>query len=71
MQNNTVEDIAWRNERLERLKQYTAESEILEKVDMVVFNQDDSEEIIDEEDTNIIYLCGEKFILNSGILRKH
>lgn len=66
-----VEDIAWHMERLERLKQYTANPEILSNVDVVAFDQDDLEGIIEEEDTDVIYLCGAKFILNSGLLRKH
>ncbi len=65
-----AEDIVWRKERLERLKQYTADPEILDKVDFVAFDQDDLEDIAREEDTNVVYLCGSKFRFPSGILRK-
>jgi len=65
-----AEDIVWRKERLERLKQYTADPEILDKVDFVAFDQYDLEDIAREEDTNVVYLCGAKFRFPSGILRK-
>ena len=65
-----AEIIAWRKERLERLKQYTAESQILEQVDMVAFDQDDLEDIIREEDVNTIYLCGNDFVIPSGMINK-
>ena len=65
-----AETIAWRKERLERLKQYTAESQILEQVDMVAFDQDDLEDIIREEDVNTIYLCGNDFVIPSGMINK-
>lgn len=64
------EAIAWRNERLEQLKQYTADPEILRQVDVVAFNQDDLEEILHEEDTNVVYLCQNSFTFPSGMLRK-
>lgn len=62
-----TETILWRNGRLERLKQFTADPEILNRVDMVAFDQDDLEDIIREEDTDIIYLCQNKFTYPSGI----
>lgn len=65
-----TETIIWRKERLDRLKQFTADTEILNRVDMVAFDQDDLEDIIREEDTDIIYLCQNKFTFPSGILRK-
>ena len=46
------ETIAWRKERLEKLKQFTADSSILQHVDWVAFDQDDLEEIL-----NISYCC--------------
>lgn len=64
------ETIAWRKERLEKLKQFTADSSILQHVDWVAFDQDDLEEIIHEEDTNTVYLCQNSFVFPSGILRK-
>lgn len=65
-----TETIIWRKERLDRLKQFTADTKILNRVDMVAFDQDDLEDIIREEDTDIIYLCQNKFTFPSGILRK-
>ena len=64
------ETIAWRKERLERLKQFTADNAILQCVDLVAFDQDDLEEILHEEDTNTVYLCQNTFNFPSGILRK-
>ena len=65
-----METIAWRKERLDHLKQYTADPEILNRVDVVAFDQKDLEDIVREEDTDIIYLCQNKFTFPSGILRK-
>lgn len=65
-----TETIVWRKERLDRLKQFTADPEILNHVDMIAFDQEDLEDIIREEDTDIIYLCQNKFSFPSGILRK-
>ena len=65
------ETIAWRMERLEKLKQFTADSSILQHVDWVAFDQDDLEEIIHEEDTHTVYLCQNTFTFPSGILRKN
>lgn len=65
-----METVAWRKERLDHLKQYTADPEILNRVDMVAFDQEDLEDIIREEDTDVIYLCQNKFTFPSGILRK-
>lgn len=64
------ETIAWRNDRLERLKQFTADNAILQCVDLVAFDQDDLEGIIHKEDTNTVYLCQNTFIFPLGILRK-
>ena len=50
------EEIAKRNERLAKLKQFTADEEIIKNIDFVAFNQ---EELADLFDKNIrtIYLC--------------
>lgn len=55
-----IEEIAERNRRLTLLKQYTTESEYLDNVDRVAFEQDDVYDLLDE-DADVIYLCGEKF----------
>lgn len=52
------------------MKQYTADPEILQQVDFVAYNQDDLEEILHEEDTNVVYLCQNSFTFPSGMLRK-
>lgn len=64
------ETIAWRKMQLEKLKQYTADENILKNVDLVAFEQDDLEDILREEDTNMVYLCQNKFVFPSGILRR-
>lgn len=65
-----VETIAWRKERLERLKQFTANPLILDNVDVVAFDQDDLEEIMHEEDANTVYLCQNKFLFSSCMLKR-
>lgn len=62
------EEIAWRTERLNRLKKYTSDRDILSKVDNVAFDVEDLFDILDEGKTKDIYLCGEEFILPSGFL---
>ncbi len=62
------EEIAWRTERLNRLKKYTSDRNILSKVDNVAFDVEDLFDILDEGKINEIYLCGEEFILPSGFL---
>ena len=66
-----IETIAWRNERLTRLRTFTSDENILRQVDFVAFDQDDFEDITREEDTNTIYLCNNIFEFPSGILRRH
>lgn len=62
------EEIAWRTERLNRLKEYTSDHEILTKVDNVAFDEEDLFDILDEGKISDIYLCGDEFILPSGFL---
>ena len=57
-----VEKIAWRQERLNRLKQYTDDKEIFERVDQVAFDQEDLSDLLDE-DKSLIYLCANKFVI--------
>lgn len=52
-----VEEIERRKERLAKLKQYTDDELIWEKVDQVAFNQEDLADLLDE-DCKEIYLCG-------------
>lgn len=55
-----IEEVAERNRKLTLLKQYTTESEYLDNVDNIAFEQDDVYDLLDE-DVDVIYLCGEKF----------
>ena len=64
-----AEDIAWRTEREARLKQHTGDKEILANVDFVAFDSGDLYDILEEEDTDTIYLCNNSFNFNSGVLR--
>lgn len=56
------EEIAWRNERLAKLKEYTTDEEILERVDDVAFDQQDLSDLIDD-DVEEIFLCGGRFTI--------
>jgi phosphotransferase system HPr (HPr) family protein len=56
------EEIAWRNERLAKLKEYTTDEEILDRVDDVAFDQQDLSDLIDD-DVEEIYLCGGRFTI--------
>ena len=52
-----AEKIVWRKERLEKLKQYTADEEVLSKIDWVAFDQEDLEDIMREENIPVtVYL---------------
>ena len=53
-------DIAGKNERRERLKQFTADDKILAAVDRVAFSQEELADLLDEN-VKEIYLCGESF----------
>lgn len=61
-----LNDIIKRNERLEQLKQFTADDKILASVDSVAFTQ---EELISLLSMGVkkIYLCGEKFTIPEQI----
>ncbi len=52
--------IARRTERLNKLKQYTYDQEILKNVDSVAFNQDDLDALI-KKGESLIYLCNNEF----------
>lgn len=55
----TIEE---RNKKLTKLKQYTADEKILNKVDLVAFNQEDLADLLDEG-RDEIYLCQNKFVI--------
>ena len=66
-----AETVAWRQERRERLRQYTDNERIIKRVDYVAFDQEDLEDIMrDSFLPNIIYLCDNFFRFPSGMLRK-
>ncbi|MBR0288301.1 MAG: HPr family phosphocarrier protein [Selenomonadaceae bacterium] len=56
------EEIARRQERLNRLKQYTDDRDILERVDQVAFDQEELSDLLDE-DATLIYLCNNRFTI--------
>ena len=56
------EEIARRQERLNRLKQYTDDREIWNLVDQVAFDQEDLGDFLDE-DITLIYLCNNRFTI--------
>lgn len=56
------EEIERRNERIAKLKQYTADTKILDKVDLVAFDQEELADLLDEEEP-VIYLCQNKFTI--------
>lgn len=49
-----------RTERILLLKKYTDDKQFEEVIDSIAFNQDELYDLLDEE-TDTIYLCGEKF----------
>jgi len=58
----TPEDVARREERLNRLKQYTSDKNILANVDRVAFDQEDLADLLDEG-AEEIYLCENRFVI--------
>lgn len=66
------ETLAWRQERRERLKEFTDDEEIIKRVDYVAFDQDDLEDILRETpQPKKVWLCGNFFLFPSGMLRKN
>ena len=63
------EEIARRQERLNRLKQYTDDKEIFERVDQVAFDQEDLSDLLDE-DISLIYLCANRFTIPLRVTHK-
>jgi TPR repeat protein len=60
-----LEAVARRDERLKRLRIFTADDEILAAVDSVAFSQEDLADLLDK-DVSPIYLCGELFVIPSS-----
>ena len=63
--NTDIEALRIRNEKIAMLKQITDKQEIIEAVDSVAFDQDELFDLLDE-DTEVIYLYGEKFSIPLG-----
>lgn len=64
------EEIARRQERLNRLKQYTDDREIWNLVDQVAFDQEDLGDLLDE-DATLIYLCNNRFTIPLRVTDKN
>lgn len=60
--------ISSRNERLNRLKQYTADDTILAAVDRVAFTQKELNGLL-KKGVKEVYLCGKKFIISGSTKR--
>lgn len=60
-----LEAIKLRNERIATLRQVTDDEEIIKNVDSVAFDQDELFDLLDDN-TNVIYLFGEKFSVPLG-----
>ena len=58
----TPEDIERRIERLNRLKNFTSDKNILSNVDKVAFDQEDLADLLDEG-ADEIYLCSNRFVI--------
>lgn len=58
--NVDINDISKKNERLERLKQFTADDRILESVENVAFTQEEMMVLLGKGE-RVIYLCGDCF----------
>lgn len=56
------EEVVRRAERLNRLKNYTADKNILANVDKVAFDQEDLADLLDEG-VDEIYLCANRFVI--------
>lgn len=57
-----VEAAEERNRKLAKLRQYTSDPSILEKVDSVAFDQEDLADLLDD-DVHDIYLCNNSFVI--------
>ena len=55
-------DVSKKNKRLEELRKYTADDQILASVDQVAFTQEELKDLLDKG-TKEIYLCGRDFVV--------
>lgn len=58
-----IEELMLHNERLNKLKQFTNDEDVLKNIDKVAFNQEDLSKLLNE-DENIIYVCNGEFIIS-------
>ena len=64
-----AEAVAERKRKLDLVRQYTSDDEVLKNIDHVAFNQEDLADLLDE-DVEKIYLCNGKFVIPLGIRNK-
>jgi len=64
-----MEEIAQRQERLARLRQFTDDDEFIQNINAVAFDQEELADLLDE-DCERIYLCGKKFIVPASVRNK-
>ncbi len=65
-----LENIEMRNQKIAKLKQYTDDKTILDKVDIVAFNQEELADLIDNGEP-IIYLYENQFTIPLKVLNIH
>jgi TPR repeat protein len=62
----SISSVERKNDNYERLKQYTADDEILNNADNVAFSQEELLRLLDK-DKKKIYLCGDEFVIPGDI----
>lgn len=58
----SMEEIEARNRKIEKLRQFTEDEEIIKNVDSVAFSQEELADILDDGKTTV-YLCGQDFVI--------
>jgi hypothetical protein len=66
----SMNSVAKKNNNYERLKQYTADDEILKNVDKVAFSQEELLELFDNGEKEI-YLCGEDVVFSIPVDKRN
>lgn len=64
-----LEEIARRQERLDKLRQFTDDDELIQNIDAVAFDQEELAALLDEG-CERIYLCGDKFTVPASVQNK-
>lgn len=65
-----AENIVWRTERLEQLKQHTGDPNILKNIDRVAFNETELKHLLSQKGNDTIYLCSPKIKLSKTMLKR-